>query len=151
MTVEEFLKKQKVPYVKRHHPEAFTAQEVAAASHVPGARMLKAVVVRAGDGYALAVCPATHKVNTVRLEKLVGRPVRIANEGEMEEVLADTEIGAEAPIGNLYGIATYADKSVAESGEIVFQAGSHTDVLEMSYSDFAKVAQPVTGQFAEHI
>lgn len=111
--------------------------------------MLKAVVVRIGGDYALAVCPATYKVSTLRLEKLAGKPVRIANEVEMEEVLKDTEIGAEAPIGRLYGLATYVDKSVAESGDVFFQAGSHTDVVEMSYTDFVRAAEPVTGQFAE--
>jgi Ala-tRNA(Pro) deacylase len=151
MKVEEFLRSRKIPYTRRHHPEAFTAQEVAAVSHVPGGRMLKAVVVRVAEAYAIAVCPACSRIDTDLLSKLTGQPVRLANEGEMEAVFKDAELGAEAPIGGLYGLSTYADTSLSENKQVVFQAGSHTDVIELSYADFVKAATPVTGRFAEHL
>ena len=151
MKVEEFLRSRKIPYTKRHHPEAFTAQEVAAVSHVPGKRMLKAVVVRVADAYAIAVCPASSRIDIDALSELAGKPVRLANEGEMETVFKDAELGAEAPIGGLYGLSTYADASLSENAEVVFQAGSHTDVIELSYADFVRAAMPVTGRFAQHL
>lgn len=151
MKIEEFLRSRKVPYTKRHHPEAFTAQEVAAVTHVPGGKMLKAVVIRAGDEYALAVCPASARISIDALSKIAGQSVRLANEGEMEGIFSDTDLGAEAPIGSLYGLMTYADDSLSQNKEVVFQAGSHTDVIEISYADFVNVAKPVTGRFAEHI
>ena len=151
MNVEEFLRKNKVKYNKLHHPEAFTAQETAAAAHVPGKMLAKAVVVRVGDTYALAVCPASHRVDLKRLSELAGSKVRLANEGEMEEGFADTPLGAEPPFGNLYGLETYVDESLAENDEIAFHAGSHTDLLRISYADFEKLVKPKKGGFASHL
>jgi len=151
MKVEEFLRNQKIPYTKNHHPEAFTAQEVAAVSHVPGARMVKVVVVKAGDKYALAVCPASHRVKLDLLSKVVGKTARLANEGQMEEIFGDTELGAEPPFGAMYGLETYVDRSLAENEQIVFQAGTHSDTIAVSYADFDRVAKPTAGDFAEHL
>jgi len=151
MKVEEFLRSQKVPYSKTHHPEAFTAQEVAATAHVPGARLMKVVVVKAGEEYALAACPASSRVNLDRLSKLIGRRARLASEAEMEGVLKDADVGAEPPFGSLYGMKTYVDGSLALQGEVVFQAGTHTDTIKLSYKDFARIASPIAGDFADHL
>ncbi len=151
MTIEEFLRKQKIPYSKTHHPEAFTAQEVAARAHVPGDQLAKVVVVKSGEKYALAVCPATHRVDLKKLSKTVGADVRLANEGEMEGLFADTQLGAEPPFGNLYDLPTYVDKSLAANKEIVFQAGTHEDTIKMSYADYKKAAGPKEGEFTAHV
>jgi len=151
MKIEEFLRKEKIPYTKTHHPEAFTAQEVAATAHVPGRMMVKVVVVKAGADYCLAVCPATHRVNLDHLSEVVGKAVRLANEGEMEEVLKDVDVGAEPPLGAIFGLKTYVDKSLAQNQEIVFQAGTHTDTIRISYADFEKIAKPTAGSFADHL
>jgi len=151
MKVEEFLRSKKIPYTKRHHPEAFTAQEIAAVSHVPGLRLLKAVVVKAKTDFALAVCPASYRVDLDKVSKLAGGSVRLANEGEMEAIFKDVELGAEAPIGALYGLKTFVDKSVAANEQVVFQAGTHADTVEISYADFSRAADPVVGEFAEHL
>jgi Ala-tRNA(Pro) deacylase len=46
------------------------------------------------------------------------------------------------PFGNLYGLPTYVDKHLAEQDYIVFEAGTHTDAIKMSYSDYAKIVKP---------
>ena len=120
-------------------------------SHVPGDRMIKAVVVRVGEDYALAVCPATYRVDVDRLAEMTGKRVQLANEGQMEELFIDAELGAEAPIGKMYNLATYVDKSVCANDAVVFQAGTHMDTIEVPYRDFARAAEPKVGEFAEHI
>lgn len=151
MTIEKFLRKEKIAYSKTHHPEAFTAQEVAARAHVPGDQLAKVVVVKSGEKYALAVCPATHRVDLKKLSKVVGGDARLANEGEMEGLFADTQLGAEPPFGNLYDLATYVDQSLAANEEIVFQAGTHEDTIKMSYADYKKAAEPTEGEFTTHV
>ena len=151
MKIEEFLRQAKIPYEKKHHPEAYTAQEVAASAHVPGDTMAKTVVVRVGEGYALAVCPATHLLDIKKLSKVVGAEVRLANEGEMENLFEDTELGAEPPFGNLYGLATYVDKSLAGQDSIVFQAGTHQDTISIAYDDYKKAVEPKVADFTQHV
>ncbi len=46
------------------------------------------------------------------------------------------------PFGNLYGMDVYVDSSLAENSEIVFNAGSHTEVIRMSFADFSRLVKP---------
>lgn len=151
MKVEELLTEAHVPFEKKHHAEAFTAQEVAARAHVSGDLLAKVVVVRAGGDYALAVCPATHVVDLEMLSATIGEKARLANEGEMEDIFSDAQLGAEPPFGSLYGMPTYVDESLARHERIVFQAGTHEDTIEMSFADYRKLARPVVGSFTHHV
>lgn len=151
MKIEEFLRQARIPYEKKHHPEAYTAQEVAASAHVPGDMLAKTVVVKIGEGYALAVCPATHLVNLKKLSKVAGAEARLANEGEMENLFEDTELGAEPPFGNLSGLPTYVDESLAERHDIVFQAGTHQDTIKVHYDDYKNAVEPTVADFTQHV
>jgi Ala-tRNA(Pro) deacylase len=46
------------------------------------------------------------------------------------------------PFGNLYGLRTYVDRNLTEQDYIVFEAGTHTDAIKMSYRDYEKIVKP---------
>ena len=46
------------------------------------------------------------------------------------------------PFGNLYGVPTYVDKSLSGEDYIVFEAGTHTDAIKLSYRDYEKIVKP---------
>jgi Ala-tRNA(Pro) deacylase len=46
------------------------------------------------------------------------------------------------PFGSLYGMDTYVTESLTRDKEIAFNAGTHTEVIRMSYDDFARLATP---------
>ena len=76
------------------HREAFTSQEIAAASHVSGKAMAKVVMVKRGSGMVMAVLPAACKVGIDRLEKIFGSPgVTIAREHEFAGLFPDCDTG----------------------------------------------------------
>jgi Ala-tRNA(Pro) deacylase len=52
------------------------------------------------------------------------------------------------PFGRLYGVPTYVDKSLTEDDFIVFEAGTHSDAIKMSYPDYARLAEPQVAEFA---
>jgi Ala-tRNA(Pro) deacylase len=52
------------------------------------------------------------------------------------------------PFGNLYGMETYADKRLREDREIVFNAGSHKELVKLAYVDFERLVKPKTAEFA---
>jgi Ala-tRNA(Pro) deacylase len=54
----------------------------------------------------------------------------------------DCEVGAMPPFGNLYDMDVYVDSSLGNNREIVFNAGSHTEVIRMSYADFERLVNP---------
>ena len=52
------------------------------------------------------------------------------------------------PFGQLYGVATYLDRSLAEAERIVFEAGTHSDAVKIRYADYERLAKPTVAEFA---
>lgn len=144
----EFLNQSKVRYEVLHHPEAFTAQELAAVEHVKGKHHAKVVMIKANGQQLMLVLPADHRVDLEKLDKILGRRTALATEAEFKALFADCAVGAMPPFGNLYNVATYVDKSLTEDDYIVFEAGTHTDAVKMSYADYERLAKPVVAEFA---
>jgi Ala-tRNA(Pro) deacylase len=147
-SIEQFLTSQQVPYEVIAHRRAYTAQEEAAVSHVPGRHWAKTVSCLADDRPILAVVPATSLVDLDRLRDIAhAHDVRLASEREFEGLYPDCEVGAMPPLGPLYGQPVFVDRALAGGDDIVFDAGSHTDAVKMTYDDFERVVRPTVGDF----
>jgi Ala-tRNA(Pro) deacylase len=145
-SLDEFLRRARVPYIPFTHPPAFTAQKEAQSSHVPGRSWAKVVVCLADTEPILVVVPAPTKVDFDRLSALAGaQSVRLACEDELVKWYVDCEVGAVPPFGNLYFQRVFVDQSLVGDPEMVFNAGTHTDAIRMHYADFAELAHPVVG------
>jgi Ala-tRNA(Pro) deacylase len=146
--LKEFLDANGVPYEVRTHPRAFTAQEVAAAEHVPGRELAKVVMVRNGGDFLMAVLPAPDHVALEGLAKAAGKPrLRLATEDEFASLFPGCEPGAMPPFGNLYGIPVWVEKSLTRDEHIVFNAGNHEQTVHMAYADFARFVRPSVASF----
>lgn len=146
--LREYLDSHHVKYVVITHSQAFTAQEIAAHMHIPGREMAKAVVIKAPSGLALAVVRAQDKVDVGLVGGLLGGQVRLATEQEFRDAFPDCELGAMPPLGNLYNVATLVDEELAKDDNIVFNAGTHTEAIRMTYADFAAHAKPRVGRIS---
>jgi Ala-tRNA(Pro) deacylase len=141
--LEAYLIQHDVPFAEQRHPSAFTAQEVAASDHVPGKILAKVVIVNADGRSAMLVVPATERVDLEKAAAVLGAAqVRLAHEEEFADLFPDCEAGAMPPFGNLYGIAVYVDRALAENLNLVFQAGSHTETMGIRFDDFERLADP---------
>ena len=141
--LKEFLKDNKVKYVTISHSPAFTAQEIAAAAHVPGQELAKTVVVKLDGRMAMAVLPASRMVDFDRLKQAAGaKKAALASEDEFRDTFPGCELGAMPPFGNLYEMDVFVSRSLAEDQEIAFNAGSHTELLKLSYQDFERLVKP---------
>src|SRR5256886_3320537 len=138
----ECLKENKVQYEVLHHPEAVSAQRIAQAEHVKGRHHAKVVMVKSGDRHLMMVLPADHQIDLEKVEKAIGESVSLDTEQEFKSLFSDCAIGAMPPFGNLYGLPTYVDQHLAELDYIVFEAGTHTDAIKMSYRDYEKIVKP---------
>ena len=147
--LKSFLDDNHIHYTLMTHSPAYTAQAAAATLHVPGKQLAKTIVVRAGDDMGLAVLPASCHVNLKRLSTLLGREVRLASEKEFIDKFPDCEPGAMPPFGQLYSLPVYVDTMLTADEEIVFNAGTHRDAMRMRYDDFARLANPAVGSFAD--
>jgi Ala-tRNA(Pro) deacylase len=148
--IRDYLDSHDVPYETLHHSQAFTGQEVAHSLHVSGKRCVKAVAVR-GDGKpVLAVIPASHRLDVQELRAaLEVSRLEMLPEGELVGLFPDCDLGAVPPFGNLYGIAVWVDRVVADAEKIIFCAGTHEDCIRMRYTDFSKLTLPRLGRFSE--
>jgi Ala-tRNA(Pro) deacylase len=134
----------------KRHAEAFTAQEVAAAVKVTGYELAKVVVLKGDGDYVLAVVPAPLKVDIKAARGILGaKKVSLAHEEEFETLFPGCDRGAMPPFGNLWGVRTFVDESLARHPHIVFNAGSHIETVSMSYTDFERLARPTRARIAE--
>jgi Ala-tRNA(Pro) deacylase len=150
LSAHEFLRESHVPYTVLPHRPAYTAQEDAAAVHVPGRDWAKVVVCFVDGAPIEAVIPASMTVNLDRLLDLArAREIRLADESELRRLFPDCDLGAMPPLGPLYGQAVFVDVAMAAEPEIVFDAGIHTEAIRMRWADFAATIRPIVGSFAE--
>lgn len=142
--LEHYLRDQNIPFSLHHHPPAYSAQQLAQIEHVPG-RMVAKVVIVVADGEMMMLCvPAPCRVDFFKVMHLLGSDtVRPASEKEFAKSFPDCELGAMPPLGHLYKMPVYVDRRLTANSRLVFQAGTHTDTIDMSYADFARIVQPV--------
>ncbi len=141
--LQEYLDQNRVRYVSIKHSPAFTAQEIAATAHIPGQEVVKTVVVKLDGTMALVALPATRMVRMNHLKAEVGADqVDLASEEEFKKRFPDCEVGAMPPFGNLYDMDTFVEESLAEDEDIAFNAGTHTELIRMAYSDFQGLVRP---------
>jgi Ala-tRNA(Pro) deacylase len=141
--LKEFLDRQKIKYVSIVHSPAYTAQEVAASAHITGRELAKTVIVQLDGQKAMAVLPANRKIVLQDLREVTGADqVKFVPEDEFKRLFPDCEVGAMPPFGNLYGMEVFVAGSLSSNSEIAFNAGSHTEVIKLSYADFERLVQP---------
>ena len=144
-----FLDSHHVKYVVISHSKAFTAQGIAAVSHISGKELAKTVIVKLDGALGMAVLPASFQVDLLALKKAVGvRTADLASEREFKQHFPDCETGAMPPFGNLYGIPVYVDETLTRDKEIAFNAGSHYELIKLAYADFEQLVQPLVLDFA---
>ena len=141
--LKEFLDKHEVKYVSISHSPAYSAQAAAESAHIPGKELAKTVIVRIDDRWAMAVLPASYRVHLGHLKSaLSASHAELATEAEFEKLFPDCEKGAMPPFGNLYDMDVYVAEQLTEDEEIAFSAGSHSELVRMSYKDFEQLVSP---------
>lgn len=149
-TIKEYLSRKDVSYSSKNHPLAFTAQEIAAADHIPGREFAKTVVLRAGDRLVMAALRADHVINMEALKTGIGcHKLALASETEFAQQFPGCEPGAMPPFGKLYGLPLYCDMALAKQAEIEFNAGTHIDTVRMRFSEFVRIEDPLMLDFSE--
>ncbi|HVP37566.1 MAG TPA: YbaK/EbsC family protein [Candidatus Saccharimonadales bacterium] len=146
-----YLDENHIRYVAMSHSQAYTAQEIAAASHVPGKAMAKTVMVKLDGKMAMVVVPALHKIDLEVLKRgSHSSRTELATEAEFKLLFPDCEPGAMPPFGNLYGLPVFVEEGLTANPEIAFNAGSHTEILKMDFADFQRLVKPTLLRPLQH-
>lgn len=141
--LRDFLDERHARYTVWSHSRAFTAQETAQAAHIHAERFAKTTIVKLDGKPAMAVVPAPRKVDLKLLAAAAAaKNCELADESEFQRWFRDCEVGGMPPFGNLYGMPVYVEESLEKQQDIAFNAGSHTDLVQMGFEDYRSLVKP---------
>lgn len=148
--LKQYLDERCVKYMTLSHSPAYTAQEIAAATHVHGKEVIKTVIVKLDGTFVMAVLPAPYVVNLGALARGAGSETAVlASESEFRDLFPECEVGGMPPFGNLWNIPVYLDPIVSEAEHVTFNAGNHTEAIVLAVPDFLRLVEPKVVRFAE--
>jgi Ala-tRNA(Pro) deacylase len=140
--VEEKLRQAGVPFTVTRHAPVFTSEEAAAIRGTPLASGAKALVVKAGDAFALLVLPADRKLESKTARASLGvKALRFATSEEVDK-LTGLKPGSIPPFGSLFELPTYCDPALSTNPAINFNAGDHSISIHMTYADYLRAEEP---------
>ena len=143
MNVKEFLDNQGIDYEIILHRRSDTAQATASAAHVLASKLAKTVIVKVDGALHIAVVSANQRLDLALLKAATGgSSVALASEAEFQASFPGCEPGAMPPFGNVYGLPVWVDEEVAANPHIMFNAGTHTELVRLAYRDFVRVVAP---------
>ena len=152
MNLQTYLDEMGVRYHVSYHPPAYTAQELAATEHIPGRRVIKPVIVQADGQFVMCALPASHRIDLNELaSQLEAGQVALIEEMRLPEICGECELGAEPPIGRLFGMPTVMDESLLADDRVMFQAGAHDICVTMTMADYRRLALPEIAHFGRHL
>ena len=146
-TLTNYLDKEDIKYTVLTHSPAYDMDSIATLTQFPLKRLAKSVVVKIDGTLALAVIPASGRVNLDGLRRMcAAREVILASEEEFKGRFPQCETGAMPPFGNLFGMQVFADEKMATEGQIAFNAGTHRELIRMDWDDFNRLVTPRIGK-----
>jgi Ala-tRNA(Pro) deacylase len=141
--VRNELEQRGIAYEELHHPDAYTAQQLAECEHVSGHRVAKVVCVLADGRPVGLVLPASRRVLLDWVGRLLGaRDVRLATEEELPRYFADCEVGAVPALRHWADVEVILDGHLNVAGDIVFPGGTHRDAVRMRFDDWFDMVDP---------
>lgn len=141
--LQQFLHEHAIGFETIHHARADGAQETAHRAHVPEREMAKTVLVKLDGRMAMTVLSADHRLDLAALRRATGaQRAELAHEDEFTPLFPDCEAGAMPPFGNLYGMDVFVDSDLRDDGDIVFNAGSHTELIRIPFALFEQLVHP---------
>ncbi|MGA7979075.1 MAG: YbaK/EbsC family protein [Chromatiaceae bacterium] len=137
--LKTYLDDHSIDYELVPHPHTEYSMATAAAAHVPGDRLAKAVIVSRAGEYLMVVVPSDYHVHLGLLRRHLGQEVGLVTEEEVVRLFSDCEAGAIPPIGAPYGLPTMLDTALLDEPEIFFESGDHSALVRVSGDQFREI------------
>jgi Ala-tRNA(Pro) deacylase len=127
------------------HEPTTTAAEEALTTHRPTEQVAKTIVLQDEAGYALAVIPASERLDLGKVRTLLGagRRLRLATEEEIARDISALEVGAAAPLGPAMPIAEVVDQRLLEEPRIFCAGGDHRHSVVLDPRDVVRLTGAV--------
>ncbi len=138
-----------VSVTQSHHKPVYTSAEAAEVRGVSLHSGAKALIVKGPEDFLMCVLPADLSLDSNTLRKLLKwKRMRFASKEEIQSLTGLTP-GSIPPFGSLFGLPTICDERLAENERINFNAGSHTDSIQMTYDAYIIYESPRIARIAK--
>jgi len=138
----ELLKSNGAWFEQIEHEPVFTSEQAAAVRGLEIGQGAKSLLFKAKPDFVLAVLPGDKKVDFKKLkDTLHVKEIRFATPEEVVEKMS-VEIGACYPFGNVVGLRTIVDTSLARQEIISCNPGRHDVSIKFKFADYQRIAKP---------
>ena len=147
--LQQTLTQARIAYRTIQHEPVYTSTQAADVRGTPLHSGAKALVMKVGKAFMLIVMPADLALDSLALRKAFHvRRLRFATKEEVAEITGLTP-GSIPPFGSLFGLPTICDERLSENEAINFNAGSHTNSIQMTYADYIAYESPSIARVAK--
>ena len=127
---ESYLIRRCISFDVLLHPESDNALAEARALHLPPSAVLKTVLLKIGDDFAIAVAPASRRIDLGKVKRIFDdEEVRLATEMEIQARYPDFDLGALPPLAGLLGVEGFIDSRVFDRDIVAFADGRRTESM----------------------
>lgn len=149
-TVGDYLRARGIQPEELAHELTHSALGEAVRLGVPANEVAKTIVLDTHGGRALAVIPASERLDMGLVHRAVGDShARLASEEELQRDYPDFELGAFPPLGSLLDVPLYVDPKVMEGETVVFAAGTADTSLRVTTRDLFRDEDPVVARLVK--
>ncbi len=138
----ELLKSNGVWFEEIGHEPVYTSEQAAAVRGMDLETGAKSLLFKTDKNFVLVVLGGHKKVDWKKLKAVLNiKNIRMARPEEVKKQMG-VEIGACYPFGNIAGLRTLVDKSLAEQTVISCNPGKHDVSIKFNFEDYQKLVKP---------
>jgi Ala-tRNA(Pro) deacylase len=137
--LRRFLEENGVAFELIEHKAAFTALAEAREAGLEADDVAKGVLLHTEDGYALAVIPASARLDLDKARAVIGSEVEPATEAELAVLFPDHELGAIPLLGRGAPKSEFIDEQLLGHDWILCNGGDHRHSVLISPADLAEL------------
>ena len=149
----------KIKYEPISHRTVYTAFDKTQTLRVPEKIVGKTLVIKMDGNFALVLISAHQILDKAKFKKVVNnwqkkmgrKPVKeigFASEVWMKKNLKGVKVGAIPPLGNLWGLPTFIEKSLFNQPKIIINGGDYNSSIKINSASFKKlISDLVVGSF----
>jgi|ETNmetMinimDraft_26_1059896.scaffolds.fasta_scaffold46213_2 Ala-tRNA(Pro) deacylase len=129
--LENYLIKNNIDYEVVAHRTVYTAYDLALTTKKKLSEIAKTVAIKADQKHVLFVLPASHRLDTKKVKKLLNaKKLTIVKEIDLAKVFK-IKSGAVIPFATFHKVPIYVDKNLLKSRVILIRGGSFKESLQV--------------------
>ena len=147
----KFLQKAKVKYEIIKHRIVYTAYDKAKTLRIPEKIVGKSLIFKMGGKLAIALIGANKNLDLQRIKKLTKiKKLDFVSEKVIKNKFKGMRVGAVPPLGGLWGISTFIDKSLMNQPKIIINSGDYNFSIKINGVSLKKIVPDlIVGSFCK--